>query len=105
MGCSFAPRHGEGNGEKNDCGCHAEQGTRMAEPVLVAACFSPEKVEQITYCVAAHRFSKGLMPKTQEARVLQDTDRLDALSTIAIAHGCFITMDITPSGSRRVAFA
>ena len=41
--------------------------------------------EKVLYAVDVHRFSKGIVPVTLEARILQDADRLDALGAIGIA--------------------
>ena len=41
--------------------------------------------EKILYAVNVHRFSKGIVPDTLEAKILQDADRLDALGAIGIA--------------------
>jgi uncharacterized protein len=40
---------------------------------------------KIQYAVDVHRFSKGIVPVTLEARILQDADRLDAIGAIGIA--------------------
>jgi len=41
--------------------------------------------EKVVYAVDVHRFSKGIVPVTLEARILQDADRLDAIGAIGIA--------------------
>ena len=41
--------------------------------------------EKVLYSVNVHRFSKGIIPDTLEAKILQDADRLDALGAIGIA--------------------
>jgi len=46
----------------------------------------PENVQKkVLYAIEVHRFSKGIVPDTLEARILQDADRLDALGAIGIA--------------------
>ncbi len=50
--------------------------------------FPDDKVQDVLHAIRAHRFSKGEIPFTTEAKVLQDADRLDALGAIGIAR-CF----------------
>lgn len=43
------------------------------------------RAEAIAHCVAAHSFSGGIPPRTLEAQVVQDADRLEALGAIGLA--------------------
>lgn len=51
--------------------------------------FSTEKLEGVVHAIEAHSFSAGIMPKTIEAKIVQDADRLDALGAIGITR-CFL---------------
>jgi uncharacterized protein len=60
-------------------------GKRTAVAFLEAVGLEEEAREKVQYAVDVHRFSKGIVPITLEARVLQDADRLDAMGAIGIA--------------------
>lgn len=47
----------------------------------------------IAHAIEAHSFSAGILPRTIEAKVVQDSDRIDALGAFGIAR-CFLTAGV-----------
>ena len=68
-----------------ECDDHSEEGAKIAEKVLKEENYPEDKIQNIKHCIAVHRYSKKLEPKTKEARILQDADRLEALGAICVA--------------------
>jgi uncharacterized protein len=64
--------------------CHAERGGEMARDVLQHASLSPEKKANIIHCIRSHRFRGNHIPETIEAKVLFDSDKLDAIGAVGI---------------------
>ncbi|MEM4140869.1 MAG: HD domain-containing protein [Nitrososphaeria archaeon] len=64
---------------------HAEKSAELAQKILDKIGFPKEKVQDVLYAIKVHRFSKGINPKTLEAKILQDADRIDVSGAIGIA--------------------
>jgi len=65
---------------------HAEISAEIAENFIIKNNFNIaiKDVENILHCIRAHSFSNDLEPKTLEAKILSDADKLDALGAIGL---------------------
>jgi uncharacterized protein len=64
---------------------HAILGAEMSEKILKELAYPEEKMEHIKHCIVAHRFRSEIKPRTKEAKILSDADKLDVLGAIGIA--------------------
>lgn len=64
---------------------HAVLGSEMAEEILLNLEYDIEKINRIKHCIIAHRFRTGNEPKTIEAKILFDADKLDVIGATGIA--------------------
>lgn len=61
---------------------------QKAAPFLRDLGYSQTLVESICHAIQAHSFSANISPRTLEAKVVQDADRLDGIGAIGVAR-CF----------------
>ena len=65
---------------------HAEISVQIASDFLESLKFQirREEFENILHCIQTHSFSNRVPPKTLEAKILSDVDKLDALGAIGL---------------------
>jgi len=58
---------------------------QKAEPILAKLGYSDAEIRAAQHAIMAHSYSAGIEPKSTEAFILRDSDRLDALGAVGIA--------------------
>jgi len=79
--------HDIGRGEEdlsNGRVCHSRAGAALARELLRKRGLDPGLVKDVVHCIRTHRFRKRAVPKTLEARVLFDADKLDSIGAVGI---------------------
>ena len=64
--------------------CHAEKGAELARKILAELEFSPARIDEISHCIEVHRYRGDKIPKTLEAKILYDADKLDSIGAVGI---------------------
>jgi uncharacterized protein len=65
--------------------CHAETGGIMAKEFLLKNGWSEKDSDHVKNCISTHRFRGNNDPETLEAKILYDSDKLDAVGCLGIA--------------------
>ncbi len=63
---------------------HADSSVKLARELMIRYGVAAEEQEAILHAIVAHSFSKGVEPRTLEACIVRDADRIDALGAIGI---------------------
>jgi uncharacterized protein len=71
-------------GESQGTICHAAKGAEIAHALLATYPLPEEAKKNIVHCIASHRFRGHHAPRTLEARILFDADKLDSIGAIGI---------------------
>lgn len=69
---------------------HAILGAEIAEDFLRKIGYSEEKIRKIKHCIQSHRYRSGYKPKSKEAKILFDADKIDLLGALGIARSYMI---------------
>lgn len=70
---------------ENPALCHARVGAKKAYAFLMENGFEADFAEKVRDCVETHRYRKSNPPKSIEAKILFDADKLDVTGAIGIA--------------------
>ncbi len=70
---------------------HAILGSEIAADILKTLGYENEQIEKIKHCIITHRFRTGNEPKTIEAKILFDSDKLDAIGAVGIARSFMLS--------------
>jgi len=64
---------------------HAQISEKIASELLKKYNINEKTAEQVLHCISTHRFRNNEIPKTLEAKILFDADKLDSIGAIGIA--------------------
>lgn len=64
---------------------HAVIGAEMAKPILEKFGMSSDKIKHVQECILSHRYRTNNKPKTIEAKIVHDADKLETAGAIGIA--------------------
>jgi uncharacterized protein len=64
--------------------CHAEKGAEIASDLLKNSFLSENRKKNVIHSIRSHRFRGNHKPKTLEAKILFDADKLDSIGAVGI---------------------
>ncbi|RLI74954.1 phosphohydrolase [Archaeoglobales archaeon] len=64
---------------------HAIESAKIAKEILEKEGYGEEFIKNVAHCIESHSFSENIKPKTLEAKILSDADKLDAIGAIGVA--------------------
>jgi uncharacterized protein len=65
--------------------CHAKKGAELAKDLIRNLPVSEIQKGNIIHCILSHRFRGGNFPQTNEAKILFDADKIDAIGAVGVA--------------------
>jgi uncharacterized protein len=77
--------------------CHSRKGARLAERILKRYSFDKGHIARIGHCIRTHRFRGKNVPRSLEAKVLFDADKLDSIGAVGIGRAFLFAGEIGAS--------
>ena len=74
--------------------CHGRSGAALAKAILESYGCEPATVRAVVHAIRTHRFRKGGAPRTLEARVLFDADKLDSIGAVGVGRAFLFAGEI-----------
>ncbi len=74
--------------------CHGRSGAALAKEILERHGCDAATVRAVVHCIRTHRFRKGGRPRTLEARVLFDADKLDSIGAVGVGRAFLFAGEI-----------
>ena len=74
--------------------CHGRSGAALAKKLLERHGLGRDAIRAVVHCIRTHRFRKGAVPQTLEARILFDADKLDSIGAVGIGRAFLFAGEI-----------
>jgi len=74
--------------------CHGRSGAALAREALARHGLDAATVRAVVHCIRAHRFRKKAVPRTLEARILFDADKLDSIGAVGVGRAFLFAGEI-----------
>jgi uncharacterized protein len=74
--------------------CHGRSGAALAGKLLERHGLDRAEIRSVVHCIRTHRFRKRAVPRTLEARVLFDADKLDSIGAVGIGRAFLFAGEI-----------
>jgi uncharacterized protein len=89
--------HDVGREEEDRSGgrvCHGRSGAALAGKLLERHGLDRDAARAVVHCIRTHRFRKKAVPRTLEARILFDADKLDSIGAVGIGRAFLFAGEI-----------
>lgn len=73
---------------------HAIESAKIARNILEREGYNKNFIKAVVHCIEAHSFSANIKPKTLEAKILSDADKLDAIGAVGVARAFLYSGEI-----------